>query len=105
MPTTGCSNGTSRIHVIDAEDERAPGLLEAARSSAIVLDRRILRVLDAETRDGLCYVVNEWGSGISLDILVAAVRAARPAALGVAGLRGGRLDRRSRTPPGSRTDG
>ncbi len=59
------------IHVIDAEDQRAPGLLEAARASAVVLDRRILRVLDAETRDGVCYVVNEWGSGISLDILVA----------------------------------
>ena len=59
------------LHVIDAEDERAPGLLEAARRSATVLDRRILRVLDAETRDGICYVVNEWGSGISLDILVA----------------------------------
>jgi serine/threonine protein kinase len=59
------------LHVIDAEDERAPGLLEAARRSAMVLDQRILRVLDAETRDGLCYVVNEWGSGISLDILVA----------------------------------
>ncbi len=59
------------LHVIDAEDDRAPGLLEAARRSAIVLDRRILRVLDAEIRDGICYVVNEWGSGISLDILVA----------------------------------
>ena len=59
------------LHVIDAEDDRAPGLLEAARRSATVLDRRILRVLDAETRDGICYVVNEWGSGISLDILVA----------------------------------
>ena len=58
------------LHVIDAEDERAPGLLEAARRSATVLDQRILRVLDAETRDGICYVVNEWGSGISLDILV-----------------------------------
>lgn len=58
------------IHVIDEEDARAPGLLESARQSATVLDRRILRVLDAETRDGLCYVVNEWGSGISLDILV-----------------------------------
>ncbi len=59
------------LHVIDAEDPRAPGLLEAARTSATVLDRRILRVLDAETRDGICYVVNEWGSGVSLDILVA----------------------------------
>lgn len=59
------------LHVIDAEDPRAPGLLEAARRSATILDRRILRVLDAETHEGICYVVNEWGSGTSLDILVA----------------------------------
>ncbi|MFA6575584.1 MAG: protein kinase family protein [Nocardioides sp.] len=59
------------LHVINAEDPRAAGLLEAARRSATILDRRILRVLDAESVDGLCYVVNEWGSGTSLDILVA----------------------------------
>jgi serine/threonine protein kinase len=59
------------LHVIDADDERADLLLEAARRSATVLDRRILRVLDAEKSDGLCYVVNEWGSGTSLDILLA----------------------------------
>ncbi|WP_134740538.1 protein kinase family protein [Nocardioides sp. 503] len=58
------------LHVIPADDPRAEGLLEAARSSAVLLDRRVLRVLDAETHDGLCYVVNEWGSGTSLDILV-----------------------------------
>ncbi|MCW2768097.1 MAG: serine/threonine protein kinase [Nocardioides sp.] len=59
------------LHVIDADDERAELLLDAARRSATVLDRRILRVLDAEKADGLCYVVNEWGSGTSLDILLA----------------------------------
>lgn len=59
------------LHVIDAEDERADLLIEAARRSATVLDPRILRVLDAEKADGLCYVVNEWGSGTSLDILLA----------------------------------
>jgi serine/threonine protein kinase len=59
------------LHVIPADDARADGLLEAARRSALLLDRRVLRVLDAETHDGLCYVVNEWGSGTSLDILVA----------------------------------
>ncbi|MCD4533133.1 protein kinase family protein [Nocardioides sp. cx-169] len=58
------------LHVIPADDPRSEGLLEAARSNALLLDRRVLRVLDAETRDGLCYVVNEWGSGTSLDILV-----------------------------------
>lgn len=59
------------LHVLDAEDERAAGLLEAARQSATVPDRRLLRVLDADRVGGLCYVVNEWGSGSSLDIMLA----------------------------------
>ena len=59
------------LHVIAAEDERAAGLLEAARRSATVLDRRLLRVLDADQVDGMVYVVNEWGSGRSLDIMLA----------------------------------
>lgn len=59
------------LHVIAEDDERAAGLVSAARTSATVLDRRFLRVLDAERAGGLCYVVNEWGSGTSLDILVA----------------------------------
>src|SRR5918999_1751132 len=58
------------IHVIPADDPRADGLLEAARLSATVHDRRILRVLDADRVDGLCFVVNEWGSGTSLDIML-----------------------------------
>ncbi len=68
------------VHVIAADDERAEGLLEAARRSATVLDRRLLRVLDADQRDGVCYVVNEWGSGTSLDILVANEGPLAPAA-------------------------
>lgn len=70
------------LHVIAESDPRAEGLIAAARSSATVLDPRILRVLDAETRDGLCFVVNEWGIGTSLDILVthAGPLAPRPAA-------------------------
>lgn len=59
------------LHVISAEDPRADGLLAAARRSAAVLDPHILRVLDAERSGGLCYVVNEWGSGTSLDIMLA----------------------------------
>ncbi len=59
------------LHVIEASDERADGLLEAARRSATIPDRRMLRVLDADRVDGLCFVVNEWGSGSSLDIMVA----------------------------------
>lgn len=58
------------LHVIKEDDPRAPGLVEAARRSAGVLDARILRVLDAEQEDGRCFVVNEWGTGISLDVLV-----------------------------------
>lgn len=59
------------LHVIDAADDRAPRLIDAARRSATVLDRRVLRVLDAERLQGVCYVVNEWGTGVSLDILLA----------------------------------
>ncbi|WP_284532969.1 hypothetical protein [Nocardioides sp. T2.26MG-1] len=59
------------LHVIAEDDERAAPLLEAARRSAMVHDRRLLRVLDADKADGLCYVVNEWGSGDSLDIMLA----------------------------------
>ncbi|WP_194289044.1 MULTISPECIES: protein kinase family protein [unclassified Nocardioides] len=59
------------LHVIDADDPRAEQLIEAARRSARIHDPRILRVLDAERTGGLCYVVNEWGSGIALDHLAA----------------------------------
>jgi hypothetical protein len=60
------------MHVVAADDERAEALLEAARQSATVHDRRLLRVLDADRTDELVYVVNEWGSGDSLDIMLAA---------------------------------
>lgn len=60
------------LHVISADDPRSEGLLRAARRSATVLDPHILRVLDAEELDGLCYVVNEWGTGTSLDIMLGA---------------------------------
>jgi hypothetical protein len=59
------------LHVIAEDDERADALLEAARRSATVHDRRLLRVLDADKANGLCYVVNEWGTGDSLDIMLA----------------------------------
>jgi len=59
------------VHVIAADDDRAEGLMEAARLSAALHDRRFLRVLDVDQTDDLCYVVNEWGSGRSIDIVVA----------------------------------
>jgi hypothetical protein len=55
------------IHVLDAEDPRAPAVLTAARTSATVSDGRILRVLDAVQQDDLVHVVHEWGTGVSLD--------------------------------------
>jgi len=58
------------LHCIAEDDDRARGLTEAARLSATVLDRRLLRVLDADHGDGMAYVVNEWGAGTSLDILL-----------------------------------
>ena len=59
------------VHVIDGADARAPGLLAAARRSAVLVDRRILRVLDADTQDGVCFVVTEWAEGTSRDVLLA----------------------------------
>ncbi|HEX4472498.1 MAG TPA: hypothetical protein VH085_11050, partial [Nocardioides sp.] len=59
------------VHIIACDDERAPLLRGAARTSATVLDRRMLRVLDIDEAAERCFVVNEWGSGTSLDILLA----------------------------------
>src|SRR3954453_1777651 len=59
------------VHIIPLSDERAPLLREAARRSATVVDRRMLRVLDIDEAADRCFVVNEWGSGTSLDILLA----------------------------------
>jgi hypothetical protein len=59
------------IHVVDGADPRAPAVLTAARTSATVSDGHILRVLDALEEGGLVHVVHEWGSGVSLDRLLA----------------------------------
>jgi serine/threonine protein kinase len=59
------------VHIIACDDERAPLLRAAARTSATVIDRRMLRVLDIDEADDRCFVVNEWGEGTSLDILLA----------------------------------
>jgi hypothetical protein len=58
------------VHVIAADDPRSAALLNAARTSATVTDAHLLRVLDAATEDGVTYVVNEWGHGVSLDRLL-----------------------------------
>lgn len=71
------------VHIIRADDDRATLLREAARTSARVVDRHLLRVLDVdhcgvggphdadEAGDELCFVVNEWATGTSLDIMLA----------------------------------
>jgi serine/threonine protein kinase len=58
------------VHVLPDSDPRADALLTAARRSALVSDVRLLRVLDAAAAEGMVYVVNEWGSGMSLDRLL-----------------------------------
>ncbi len=58
------------VHVLPETDPRATSLLTAARTSALVGDGHLLRVLDAAAEDGVVYVVNEWGSGVSLDRLL-----------------------------------
>jgi hypothetical protein len=59
------------VHIISCDDDRAPLLREAARRSATVLDRRMLRVLDIDEAEDRCFVVNEWGSGTSIDLMLA----------------------------------
>ena len=53
-----------------SDDPRAPGLLDAARVSATVTDPHLLRVLDCDDDDGITWVVNEWGDGVSLDLML-----------------------------------
>lgn len=59
------------LHLISVDDDRAPLLQEAAKLSATVADPHLLRVLDTNTLDGTCYVVNEWGEGTSLNNMIA----------------------------------
>ncbi len=58
------------IHALPSDDPRSAGLLEAARVSATVIDPHLLRVLDCDDADGITWVVNEWGEGISLDLML-----------------------------------
>jgi hypothetical protein len=58
------------IHAVSSEDPRAAALLEAARVSATVTDAHLLRVLDCDESGGITWVVNEWGDGVSLDLML-----------------------------------
>lgn len=58
------------VHAVGSDDERAPRLLEAARLSATVNDSHLLRVLDCAEEGPVCWVVHEWGEGLSLDLML-----------------------------------
>ncbi|MGI9156399.1 MAG: protein kinase [Marmoricola sp.] len=58
------------VHAIAETDPRVAAMLEAARTSATLTDPHLLRVLDADVRDGRAWVINEWGNGQSLDEMV-----------------------------------
>lgn len=59
------------VSVIDTDDRRSDALLSAARTSATITEGHFLRVLDAAREDGVVYVVHEWGTGMSLDKMLA----------------------------------
>ncbi|MCZ4499449.1 MAG: prkC 3 [Marmoricola sp.] len=59
------------VHVVASTDPRAPTVLEAARLSSGVSEAHFLRVLDCDDVDGLTWVINEWGDGASLDVILA----------------------------------
>lgn len=59
------------VHLIPSGDPRSTAALTAARTSATVSDSRILRVLDALDEGDHVSIVHEWGSGLSLERLVA----------------------------------
>ncbi len=59
------------VHVVASADPRADAVLDAARASARVTDPHFLRVLDCEDLDGITWVINEWGEGTSLDVMLA----------------------------------
>jgi hypothetical protein len=58
------------IHAVASSDPRAGAILDAAKMSARVTDPHFLRVLDCDDTGGLTWVVNEWGTGVSLDVMV-----------------------------------
>lgn len=58
------------VHVVPSEDPRSGPVLEAARTSAAVTDPHFLRVLDCADVDGVTWVINEWGEGVSLDVML-----------------------------------
>ena len=66
------------VHALDESDPRVDAMLEGARVSATVTDPHLLRVLDADLRDGMAWVINEWGTGHSLDEMISGGRVLPP---------------------------
>ncbi|RNL60738.1 hypothetical protein EFK50_20760 [Nocardioides marmoriginsengisoli] len=59
------------VHVVASTDSRAQAVLAAARHSAGISEQHFLRVLDCDDVDGVTWVINEWGEGTSLDVMLA----------------------------------
>jgi hypothetical protein len=51
------------IHVLPASHDRAPAVLSAARSAALLGEPRFIQVLDADEENGQVHVVHEWLPG------------------------------------------
>jgi putative peptidoglycan lipid II flippase len=58
------------LQVVPSSSELAPALLESAKRASRVSDTRILQVLDAVDDGELAYVVREWASGQSLNVVL-----------------------------------
>lgn len=58
------------VNTVPATDPRSGDVVDAARASATVNDAHLLHVLDCTTDDDLTWVVNEWGEGVSLDVML-----------------------------------
>jgi hypothetical protein len=59
------------VHAVASTDPRAAAVLDAAQRSAGVSEPHFLRVLDCDDVDGITWVINEWGDGVSLDVMLA----------------------------------
>jgi hypothetical protein len=51
------------VHVLPADHERAPAVLAAARSSALLGDPRFVQVLDAVEQNDQVHIIHEWLPG------------------------------------------
>jgi putative peptidoglycan lipid II flippase len=59
------------LQILPSSSSNADELLSAAKRASRVADPRILQVLDAVDDGELVYVVREWASGQSLDVMLA----------------------------------